>query len=577
MFLAVLRAKKQRDEEECLLFPVEQRKAPQEQYPWHQLQPPFPRPTKTQLPAMGQLPKDWKWGPDFQPAILRWLSELQWLPRDDNLPEAHRQVSFRELALDLESYTGRPLPPTPQTRFKGGEMSLQEKDRVLRLAVSLRGKAAGRESILPAGFTNRCRSLVPLGAGTTAGVKGRPVFTRPAAVWHHLRRMQQYSAARWAQQQQVMVARQQSKRRRAQGTKTKPARAQQPRKRSAWARVERSARRGRTLATFMRAQCSHQGQGVAHNTVSPKKQTLQQDRRTVTGRRSSPRYRSAQWRDALSRGHDCPASGSARYTNTDNARRVLLWVGGCGTAVPGGMPGIHDRRWPCGASSGGHGERRPTPPGRGAHRQRRGADGSGHWPQDRTECGPTSEEGWTQPPPPPCQEDALSAAGRCQARKSRDRGDITPKPQRFWLRRGPLPRPEQAPEAAPQFVRAVCFVFFKLAPQATAGGHGPMQASLFNTVLPTPTHPPTHTHTHTHTLHIPKRLVDYRAVQCHPPRPKDANIVCTAVRSKQGFPLVWKQIFLNTQTPTCNTRNARPCRTTPTSPPHYLTGGLTSN
>ena len=37
-------------------------------------------------------------------------------------------------------------------------------------------------------------------------------------------------------------------------------------------------------------------------------------------------------------------------------------------------------------------------------------------------------------PPPPCQEDAMSAAGRCQARKSRDRGDITPKPQRFWLR-----------------------------------------------------------------------------------------------------------------------------------------------
>ena len=50
-------------------------------------------------------------------------------------------------------------------------MSLQEKGRVLRLAVSLLGKAAGRESILPASFTNRCRSLVPLGAGTTAGVK----------------------------------------------------------------------------------------------------------------------------------------------------------------------------------------------------------------------------------------------------------------------------------------------------------------------------------------------------------------------------------------------------------------------
>ena len=37
-------------------------------------------------------------------------------------------------------------------------------------------------------------------------------------------------------------------------------------------------------------------------------------------------------------------------------------------------------------------------------------------------------------PPPPCQEEALYAAGRCQARKSRDRGDITPTSQRFWLR-----------------------------------------------------------------------------------------------------------------------------------------------
>ena len=180
------------------------------------------------MDSLAHTHRDWQWGPDFQPAILWWLSELQWLPRDDSLPEAHRQVSFLELALDFESYTGRPLPPTPLTRFKGGEMSLQEKGRVLRLAVSLLGKAAGRESILPAGFTNRCRSLVPLGAGTTAGVKGRPIFTRPAAVWHYLRRIQQYSAKRWAQQQQARVARQQSKRRRAQGTTVKSASAQQP-------------------------------------------------------------------------------------------------------------------------------------------------------------------------------------------------------------------------------------------------------------------------------------------------------------------------------------------------------------
>ena len=63
------------------------------------------------------------------------------------------------------------------------------------------------------------------------------------------------------------------------------------------------------------------------------------------------------------------------------------------------------------------------------------------------------EGGWTQPPPPLCQEDALPVAERRTARKSRDGGDITPQPQRFWLRRGPLPRPEQALETGTQAVR----------------------------------------------------------------------------------------------------------------------------
>ena len=292
MFLAVLQARKQRDEEECLLFPVERRKAPQEQYPWHQLQPPFPRPTKTQLPAMGHLPRDWKRGPDFQPSILRWLSELQWLPRDDNLPEAHRQVSFLELALDFESYTRRPLPPTPATRFKGREILLQEKGRALRLAVSLLGKAAGRESILPAGFTNKCRSLVPLGAGTTAGVKGWPVFTRPMAVWHHLRRMQHY-VARLAQQQQARVARQQSKRRRVQGTKTKPAPAHQPQKAKCPGKGGAKRSVGAYASDFYVGPVLPPGQGEAHSTVSPKRRTSQRDRHVVTRRRFPPRHRSA--------------------------------------------------------------------------------------------------------------------------------------------------------------------------------------------------------------------------------------------------------------------------------------------
>ena len=43
------------------------------------------------------------------------------------------------LALGFEAFVGRSLPPAPQAKFVGGEMSLQEKGRVLRLAVTLMG------------------------------------------------------------------------------------------------------------------------------------------------------------------------------------------------------------------------------------------------------------------------------------------------------------------------------------------------------------------------------------------------------------------------------------------------------
>ena len=86
-------------------------------------------------------------------------------------------------------------PPTPQSIFVGTEMSLQEKGQVVQLAVTLLGRAARKESILPVAITTHCRSLVPLGAGTVVGLKGRPLFTRPMAVWHHLKRLQKYTAS----------------------------------------------------------------------------------------------------------------------------------------------------------------------------------------------------------------------------------------------------------------------------------------------------------------------------------------------------------------------------------------------
>ena len=52
---------------------------------------------------------------------------------------AHWHVSFMELALDFEAYTGRPLPPALQSKVRGGEMSLQGKARVVRLMVTIMG------------------------------------------------------------------------------------------------------------------------------------------------------------------------------------------------------------------------------------------------------------------------------------------------------------------------------------------------------------------------------------------------------------------------------------------------------
>ena len=211
MFPAVLQTGMKKEKEAGLLFPAERKRIKHDCYPSHQLQLPRPR------QQLGVLPRDWRWGRDFLPAILRCLRELHWLPADDDAPVGHGQVLFMELARDLESHAGRHLPPTQHSRFTGSEMSLQEKGRVLRLAVTLLGRAGGRESILPAAITTRCRALVPLGVGMVVGVKGRPLFTRPAEVWHHLQKLRQYNSERCARQQQQRVARRQHKQRCAQG------------------------------------------------------------------------------------------------------------------------------------------------------------------------------------------------------------------------------------------------------------------------------------------------------------------------------------------------------------------------
>ena len=131
MFLAVLCARTVKDDEAGLLFLIQTRSDKRDTYPWHQFQLPQPRGIPPDIPVIGQLPREWKWGPDLLPLVLRWHSELEWLGMHARIPRAHWQVSFMQLALDFEAFAGRPLPPALQSKFAGGGMSLQEKARVL--------------------------------------------------------------------------------------------------------------------------------------------------------------------------------------------------------------------------------------------------------------------------------------------------------------------------------------------------------------------------------------------------------------------------------------------------------------
>ena len=131
MFVVVLQTRMRKEEEAGLLFPIGKRRVQHDCYSLHQLQLPCQRPQLTEVPMMGALPRDWRWGNDFLPAMLCWLRELQWLQLYDDLVVGHMQVWFMELAVDFESHAGRPLPPTPQSQFTGPEMSLQEKGRVV--------------------------------------------------------------------------------------------------------------------------------------------------------------------------------------------------------------------------------------------------------------------------------------------------------------------------------------------------------------------------------------------------------------------------------------------------------------
>ena len=118
--------------------------------------------------------------------------------------------------LDLEGYAEerKPYFPLMQTMFCSGHSSgpaqgieLSEAHCTSALLQgththththTLVGRATERESIFPVKMTHHCRSLTSMGVGTVMGLEGRPIFTRPTAVWKHLERLRAYKEARWA-------------------------------------------------------------------------------------------------------------------------------------------------------------------------------------------------------------------------------------------------------------------------------------------------------------------------------------------------------------------------------------------
>ena len=338
------------------------------------------------------------------------------------------------------------------------------------------------------------------------GVKGRPLFTRPMAVWHHLKRLQKYNAERWAQQHQSRVAKQRKKREHAQG----------------------HSANGQNDSTRPRERCPGKARakkGGAYASDFYAGPVLPEGARgAVQYRVEGPSGEAAT---------QAPGGGAMPFTPPQRcavARRpktrprlLRLWLCAthnhrqCATCAAVGRGVRHC----CARQHTGH-PPLPIPPGRWVERGRRGcAPQGGGTPQlsgpsgasrrQWEEARPSREDGGTPTPPPRAQS---GHEWRSMTRLGMDapgRRSHNPTPPEVLTQARPLAEtPVGAGRGGARTVRCTDFG----GALGDHGGPGPIRVSLFNIVLP---HVHTHTHTHTglHAAEIvplqPKSLSSFEA------------------------------------------------------------------
>ena len=106
-------------------------------------------------------------------------------------------MSFIELALDFEKHAARTRPAAPQAKFQGHTLPLQERARVLRLALCTLQRLVKSGSLHPTKVITRATSLVPLGGPLVAGLNHRPYFACRDAMHKHVQLLASYCESTW--------------------------------------------------------------------------------------------------------------------------------------------------------------------------------------------------------------------------------------------------------------------------------------------------------------------------------------------------------------------------------------------